>query len=294
MANYYQIFGVSPNAGPQEIKTAYKRLALKYHPDRNPNDPQAEESFKLINEIYQTLSDEYKRTAYDYLLLYQSQQITQTTHTQAPYQQTPYQYHATYTTSTTQQSKPTPPPTVSLGVKVKILLITFLGLFVVAILGFALYKFSKTNNEQNMLKTAHQYIKEEKSVQAINVLNRLIETNNLQMEAILLRAKLWIDLQNHWQALQDLERLQSNAQYATAEVYFLKGKTLFFLYNFEQAIKSLEQAIRLDSTQAKYYNYLAIAQKKQNLDKYIICQNWQKAQGTHENFYFQEMQEFCQ
>lgn len=291
MANYYQIFGITPEASLQEIKAAYKKLALKHHPDRNPNDPQAEENFKLINEIYQTLSDEYKRMAYDYLLLYQNQQITQASYTNAPHSTSPpYAQNTRYTTQDTQKTA----NTVSNRVKFNILFITFFGLFTVAVLGFALYRFAKTNNEKNMLNTAQQYAKEQKPLQAINLLNTLIENNPTQMDAILLRARLWIDLQNHWQALQDSNRLLSDTKYATAEVYFLKGKSLFFLYNFEEAIKNFEQAIRIDNAQATYYGFLAIAQKKQHLDKKIICQNWKKAQGIRENFYFEEMQEFCQ
>ena len=63
--DYYEILGVSRNASKIEIKKAYRRLAMKYHPDRNPGDKEAEEKFKLINEAYQVLSDDEKRAIYD-------------------------------------------------------------------------------------------------------------------------------------------------------------------------------------------------------------------------------------
>ncbi len=63
--DYYKILGVEPDASAEEIKRAYRKLALKYHPDRNPGDKEAEEKFKEINEAYQVLSDPEKRKRYD-------------------------------------------------------------------------------------------------------------------------------------------------------------------------------------------------------------------------------------
>jgi molecular chaperone DnaJ len=63
--DYYEVLGVSQQSGEDEIKKAYRRLALQYHPDRNPDNPEAEEKFKEASEAYEVLQDPEKRSLYD-------------------------------------------------------------------------------------------------------------------------------------------------------------------------------------------------------------------------------------
>jgi molecular chaperone DnaJ len=63
--DYYEVLGVERTADDGELKSAYRKLAMQFHPDRNPNNPEAEERFKTCSEAYQVLSDPDKRAAYD-------------------------------------------------------------------------------------------------------------------------------------------------------------------------------------------------------------------------------------
>ncbi|MCB1592636.1 MAG: molecular chaperone DnaJ [Alphaproteobacteria bacterium] len=63
--DFYKVLGVEKNAGDDDIKKAYRKLAMKYHPDRNKDNPKAEEKFKEINRAYDVLKDEQRRAAYD-------------------------------------------------------------------------------------------------------------------------------------------------------------------------------------------------------------------------------------
>src|SRR5919201_4438214 len=65
MATLYDTLGVKKNASADEIKKAYRKLAAKYHPDRNPGDASAEETFKEVQNAYDVLSDGEKRKQYD-------------------------------------------------------------------------------------------------------------------------------------------------------------------------------------------------------------------------------------
>ena len=63
--DYYEVLGVAQNADEKEIKKAYRRIAMKFHPDRNSDDPKADDKFKEATEAYEVLTNAEKRAAYD-------------------------------------------------------------------------------------------------------------------------------------------------------------------------------------------------------------------------------------
>src|SRR6478672_3457748 len=63
--DYYEVLGLARTATPEEIKKAYRKLAVQHHPDKNPGDKKAEERFKELSEAYEILSDPQKRQMYD-------------------------------------------------------------------------------------------------------------------------------------------------------------------------------------------------------------------------------------
>src|SRR5512142_2384217 len=63
--DYYEVLGVNRDASEDDLKKAYRKLAMKWHPDRNPDNPKAEEHFKEAKEAYEVLCDPQKRAAYD-------------------------------------------------------------------------------------------------------------------------------------------------------------------------------------------------------------------------------------
>lgn len=162
MLDYYQILEVSRAADLNEIKTAYKKLALKYHPDKNPNNPAAEEYFKHVNTAYQTLSDPYKKASYDLMLNYSAQrhassqqQKTTPRYRPNPQEKSVYDRYGKYSWKTTPKYKEAPTYKIDKNY-VKIQVLTLITVLVLGFFIMGTYKLNSYYEEQKLLELQKQ------------------------------------------------------------------------------------------------------------------------------------------
>ncbi|WP_018476442.1 J domain-containing protein [Pontibacter roseus] len=245
--NLYTILGVSHTASAQEIKLAYKRLALKYHPDRNPGDTRSEELFKIVNAAYQTLSDPSKRARYDLRLQYLREQ-----------RQAIQQHQAYHNPRYRQTREPAPvseryyqniPRREERRFSRKDVYIT-LGFFAV-ILVFSLLLKSTMDyiTGQDRYKTALTYIEHGKYTSAHSLLTEAIYFRPKHADAYLTRASLEMHVnENFRSAVEDLNQFILLHEKPSAEAYLMRGKCHAKLNNYRQAELDFGQALALDST----------------------------------------------
>ncbi|QCR24064.1 DnaJ domain-containing protein [Pontibacter sp. SGAir0037] len=245
--NFYTILGVSQQASQQDIKQAYKKLAVQYHPDKNPGNLYAEEQFKLVNAAYQTLSDPTKRARYDLRLLYLSEQQ------QVMQQQQPY-YNPRY-----RQTRPpapvseryyrTMPKREERRFVRKDLYIT-LGFMAFMLIFSLLLKATMDHiTGEDKYKTALSYIADGKYSSAHSMLTETIHFKPKHAEAYRVRAGIEMDVyENYVAAVKDLNQVVSLEETAQAETYYMRGKCYLKLSQFRLAEQDLTQALSLDST----------------------------------------------
>jgi len=245
--NLYTILGVSHTASAQEIKLAYKQLALKYHPDRNPGDARAEELFKIVNTAYQTLSDPSKRARYDLRLQYLREQR------QAIQQHQPY-YNPRYRqtrepASVSERYYQNIPRREERRFVRKDLYIT-VGFFAFMLVFSLILKTTMDYiTGEDRYKTALTYIEHGKYSSAHSLLTDAIYFRPKHADAYLTRASIDMNVyENYRSAVEDLNQVIALQEKPTAEAFLMRGKCHAKLSDYKQAEKDFGQALALDST----------------------------------------------
>lgn len=238
-SDYYKILGVNPSASMEEIKLAYRKLAKKYHPDRNQGNPDAEEKFKQITEAYEMLSNTSKRAIYDF--------SGDNAYAQ-PWVNT-YTYQGEHDTFTYKNKKKRHPfqsrerksffGKQSKIVQALILSALVLMVGVVGIFGIRLYA-----NYQ--LNTGLKQYEEKQYILALQNIEQSLDLfGSKNPHAYLLASKILIDeYKNYGRALNYIDKgLNIKAdQTITAKLYYLKGKCLKNLNQFKSAYTSFKLA----------------------------------------------------
>jgi len=162
MLNYYEILGIAKSADHETIRSSFKKLALKYHPDKNPGNTAAEEYFKLVNEAYQILSDPDKKRRYDFLLNYKQAKSSNYTFTKRPATRTPqkgeksvYDRYGKYSWKTAPKYKKAPSYRVDKNYY-KIQVITLVAMVLLAVVIMAMNQFWNYIENQKRLEIQKQ------------------------------------------------------------------------------------------------------------------------------------------
>ena len=232
MIDYYKILSLQQTANISEIKASFKQLAIKYHPDKNPNDRSAEEKFKEINEAYQVLSDPNKKATYDFLLTYgfQPQQETNTQNRHRP--------RAQY-----KGEKIRPEPR-----KVKLLyLYIFSGFAAFITFGFYFFSFMENQAANGMLKKAELlYYKEGKPYEALKQLSAALTKNDEFSEAYFQTGKIvFKEIGNFTESLYYLDQAIYTAkgtEDSLGHYYFWRGKANKALTYSDKALSDFKSA----------------------------------------------------
>lgn len=246
--NFYTVLGIIQTATLQEIKLAYKRLALKYHPDKNPGNYLAEEQFKLVNTAYQTLSNPGKRARYDLRLMYQSQQ-RQIVHHQQTYQS--YRYQQTRQPASVSERYYRPREQ-NRRFSRKDLWLT-IG-FVAGILSFSILLKVVMDHIASVdnYKTAVVYIADGKYTSAHSLLTDAIHFKPEHAAAYQRRAELEFNIfQNYKAALRDLNQVIALQDNPSPQLYYMRGVSHMQLSNYQQAEYDLSIALKLNN---KYWD----------------------------------------
>lgn len=281
--NYYRLLGISMQATEAEIKAAYKKLALQFHPDKNNGSKEHEEVFKRVAEAYSVLSDKQKRLAYDIKLVYGVLGTTATT-VQKPRNARPVQYRR-------QPVRQAADPLVDLKAKsAAIAFIIFALVFWYYVKIFmdrytaadhvkqgnylTALEFDSENAEAYFMRGEKSRIKFQNFHAALadyNLAIKFSETENPEM--FYSRGLCLLELERNDEALRDFKKTAALQPANDTALFFVGSLEAFAFDNYEKGIEAFEQtlSIRPDFYEAMFgkgYCYLQLNNSKKALEAF--------------------------
>jgi curved DNA-binding protein CbpA len=256
MVDYYQILEVPRTATTQEIKASYKKLAMKFHPDHNLNNPFAEDYFKRVNEAYRVLGDVNKKYLYDLGLAIPTPAQTSTYQTQSepytsPRPHTPYTHDYDYD----------PKNAVSAITKRNITIATITFAILMVLTGVWFLSYLNDRSAHIRFNEAKALYEEKEPRYALMKLRDALHYDPYFYEAYLLRAKIHMDMLNYSQASEDYEFILKNKKFETTtaknEILFAKTLCLYKAYFFEIALQDFEMLAKANPQNEKYQFFRA-------------------------------------
>jgi curved DNA-binding protein CbpA len=290
MTDYYQILGINRQASNQEIKTAFKKLAFKYHPDRNPENPIAEATFKQINEAYQILSDVNDKYVYDLKLNGQYVQIP------IYPQSSPAQPQE----HTNTNARPRPPHSYKRNnpyepaVARKAYIIGSIIILLLSVGSYFMYGFMNHFTAEKHYTQALVYIKENKVNGAFAQLDEALNFDPKYADAYLKRGQLHLKAGSGYiNAYADFDLAIRYADIPTAEMYFFRGVCLFEMGKYIEVIQDCKQASLQHELRGPAIFLQAAARRALNEIK-DACHDWQQAYDLGIAASADSMQLYCQ
>lgn len=274
MSDFYEVLGLPPTATAADIRTAYRRLALRWHPDRNPGDTAAEEQFKRLNDAYQTLGDVERRRQYDtlrwYAALGQAPPVVRPRDpAYRPRPQTSYR--------PPQPAEPTPPES-RLWVRWALVFIIGIGLAMLAKAPIDRWHGVREFRE------AERLLAEGDTTEALYQLSEAVfhqpdYANAYRLRGELLRQRVG----SEHLAYQDLKQaLKFSENDLDADLRFNLGLSCLKIGRLAEAEAHFTRALRLDPAFVRAYLARGLA-RLQRGNAPGACQDWQQAVNLGEN-----------